>query len=128
MWYVVKMKDGKETGIISKHRTEENAVKNAAKLRLESGFKFKNMRVVEMDVDNGILEYHPAEKEQSKLKQIQNNEAVRVVCIEAANMLVHIREKVPKSPHGAGPDGWLENAIHHLNMIVADAVEREASL
>lgn len=56
---------------------------------------------------------------------VRDQEAVRCICIEACNMLEHIKEKVPKSPHGAGPDGWLDTAIRHLNMIIADCVENE---
>lgn len=64
-------------------------------------------------------------KHLEKRQKVRDQEAVRVICIEARNMLEHIREKVPKSPHGAGPDGWLSNAIRHLDMIVADCVENE---
>ena len=60
-------------------------------------------------------------------QKIRDVEAVRVTCIHARDMLHGIREKVPKSEHGAGPDGWLSNAIRHLDMIIADAVEREKS-
>jgi hypothetical protein len=59
------------------------------------------------------------------LQEQRDLEAIRVVCIEARSMLMHIQGKVPKSPHGAGPDGWLNNVLSHLDMIVTAIVEEQ---
>jgi hypothetical protein len=63
------------------------------------------------------------------LKKAVDLEAVRVVCIEAGNMLRSIVEKVPQTnPHGVDSRAWLANIQKHLGMILEDVVEEQKKL
>jgi hypothetical protein len=119
MWYVMS-KTGRH---VSRHRKQECARKAANDLRFRSGIM--GLQVVYKGEKPGQVGNH--EPVDERLQAIRDTEAVRVVCIEVRNMLEHIREKVPKSPHGCGPDGWLSNVLSHLDMIIEATVKREST-
>lgn len=88
-------------------------------------------------INESLVAHEQAEREATRMKkqpkhlilrqQMKDQEAIRVLCIEARNMLTVARTKAKGLPEEQGkwPANWLDNAIRHLDLVVQNCVENE---